>query len=261
MSRSLPKLVLASAAVVFLIVSFSMLQAQEEAENPRPVAVVKDADEADAEPMWLEKLRAGGWVTVVQIGLSVLGGGYMIGSVLRFRKSKIAPSGLVERADALWKAGKFEELEKLGGKDGSTLGRIVSFIAAEREGTLEDLTTTSGDMAARELARASQGAYPLAIVATLEPLLGLLGTVIGMIESFDTVALAGSLGDASLLAGGISKALVTTAVGLIISIPFLGMYHHFRMKADYFTTLLEEDLSNLLRHWFVTGKATKGGRV
>ena len=62
-------------------------------------------------------------------------------------------------------------------------------------------------------------AYPLAVIATTAPLLGLLGTVSGMIGAFDTVAMMGELGDAGALGGDISKALVTTMVGLVVAIP------------------------------------------
>jgi biopolymer transport protein ExbB len=71
-----------------------------------------------------------------------------------------------------------------------------------------------------------------------------------MIDSFEVVAIAGSLGDASLLAGGISKALITTAFGLIIAIPALGLYHHFRSKTHDLSLELEEVVNNLMGTWF-----------
>jgi biopolymer transport protein ExbB len=67
-------------------------------------------------------------------------------------------------------------------------------------------------------------------VATIAPIIGLLGTVIGMIEAFHVIATAGGLGDPALLAGGISKALVNTAAGLAVALPALGMHHFFKNR-------------------------------
>lgn len=109
----------------------------------------------------------------------------------------------------------------------------------------------AGDIAGRDLRGHLQKAYPIAVAATVAPLLGLFGTVIGMIEAFEIVAIAGSLGDASLLAGSISKALVTTAAGLIIAIPALATYHYFKSRTHAFAMALESDVNELLTTWFM----------
>jgi biopolymer transport protein ExbB len=93
--------------------------------------------------------------------------------------------------------------------------------------------------------------YPLAAVAGLSPLLGLFGTVLGMIESFEMVAIAGSMGDPALLASGISKALVTTAFGLFVAIPTLFFYHLFKLRTNYLAKLLEEEASTLMSEWLM----------
>ena len=82
----------------------------------------------------------------------------------------------------------------------------------------------------------------LDIIAQVSPLLGLLGTVIGMIESFNQLEIGGSLVDPSILAGGIWKALLTTAVGLIVAIPALVSHHYFEKKI----IKLEQETNNLL---------------
>ena len=87
-------------------------------------------------------------------------------------------------------------------------------------------------------------------MATVSPLLGLLGTVIGMIGAFDKVAAAGSLGDASLLGGDISKALITTGAGLTIAVPALVLYHYFKSRTNMFGLLLEEEASELISSWY-----------
>jgi len=72
-----------------------------------------------------------------------------------------------------------------------------------------------------------RSARPLGILASVAPLLGLLGTVLGIIRAFDVVARAGALGDPGALAGGISEALLTTCFGLIVAIPLLLAHHYF----------------------------------
>ncbi len=83
-----------------------------------------------------------------------------------------------------------------------------------RDFSFNDIGTVAEDIVSREVRQEQQKAYPIAVIATLAPLLGLLGTVIGMINSFEAVALAGSMGDPSIMASDISFALVTTAMGL-----------------------------------------------
>ena len=120
-----------------------------------------------------------------------------------------------------------------------------------------EVSTVCGDMVSRELANHYQRAYPLGIVATMEPLLGLLGMILGMISTFETVALAGALGDATQLATGISEALVTTGLGLAIAIPFLALYHVFKHKTTAFGTELEEEVTNLLGDWLMKKDASR----
>ena len=87
-----------------------------------------------------------------------------------------------------------------------------------------------------------QRSYPLAIIATMAPMLGLLGTVIGMIEAFSKVAILGDTGDAALLADSISKALITTDMGLVLAIPALGAYHYLKQKLSIAELAIEENL-------------------
>ena len=82
----------------------------------------------------------------------------------------------------------------------------------------------------------------LDIIAQVRPLLGLLGTVIGMISSFNQLELGGSLVDPSVLAGGIWTALLTTAIGLIVAIPALISHHYFEKKI----TVIQHNINSLL---------------
>ncbi len=207
---------------------------------------------------WVEKLFGGGgvgpYVIGVQLLMSMIAGGYAVGCMLTIRRSRIVPAGLAAQATAMWRDGKIKELEELGQRNPSVLARVISFMVIHRDNNLTDLGTTSGDLAASELGDLSQRATPIAVVANLEPLMGLLGTVFGMIECFDVVAAVGEMGDPSMLAGGISTALMTTAVGLVLAIPLLYIHHHFDSAATRYGTELEKQVTLLTAEWFMSGK-------
>jgi biopolymer transport protein ExbB len=82
-------------------------------------------------------------------------------------------------------------------------------------------------------------------VSTVAPLVGLLGTVIGMIEAFHVIATAGGLGDPTQLAGGISKALVNTAAGLAVALPALALHHWFKHRSTAWACV-EADINQVL---------------
>jgi biopolymer transport protein ExbB len=102
-----------------------------------------------------------------------------------------------------------------------------------------------------ELRHHQQKAYALAIVATVAPIVGLLGTVIGMIEAFHVIAFSEGMGNPALLAGGISKALINTASGLSVALPALGLHHFFKNRAAFLGLALEKQVNQLLNEWFM----------
>jgi len=209
------------------------------------------------------KLRQGGWTMVFLLLASVAGVGYAIERLVNLRTSSVVPPGLAERADELWRAGKWDEIEDLPAKSNSTLARVLAVIARHRHSGMADVSMMASDVASRDLRRHVQRAYPLAVVATVSPLLGLLGTVIGMIGAFDKVAAAGSLGDASLLGGDISKALITTGAGLTIAVPSLVLYHYFKSKTNLLGLIVEEEVGELIGAWYAApaDRAQPGAEV
>ncbi len=165
----------------------------------------------------------------------------------RFRMSAVVPPGLVDEIVPLWQAGRFDEMAQALARQESALARSIRFLAAHRaRWPAEVLGERAGELASRELRQQQQRAYPLAVVATVAPIVGLLGTVVGMIEAFHVIAFSGGMGDASLLAGGISKALVNTAAGLSVALPALALHHFFRHRLAVGGLALEEQLERVL---------------
>lgn len=138
----------------------------------------------------------------------------------------------------------------MGESSSSVLGQVIVALADHKDAAHSDVSTLAGDLASRKMRYHLQRAYPLAVVATISPLLGLFGTVYGMIGAFESVALAGEMGDPSIMAGDISFALITTALGLVIAVPALTAYHFFRIRTNMLALGLEEQMSHLVSRWF-----------
>ena len=207
------------------------------------------AEEVTRGAAFIGKLVQGGWTMFFLLLVSVAGLAFAVERFVNLRRSKIAPRRLADEADDLWRRGKTRELAALVENDRSTLGRAVAALIEYHNRGPDFAGRMAADVASRDLRRHLQRAYPLAVVATISPLLGLLGTVIGMIGAFDSVAVAGQLGDASILGGDISKALITTGVGLAIAIPALALYHYFKARTALFALEVEEAAGGLVAGW------------
>jgi len=205
--------------------------------------------------VWVERFHDAGNTGKIQLGLSIFGLSFAFERFAKLRRARIAPRGLFEKARRLWSEKKFGELETLARDQPSTLARVISFVTQHRNLAVSDVSVTANDIIAREMDSHIQRAYPLGVIASLQPLLGLLGMVLGMIESFERIALAGALGNPAQLAAGISEALTTTALGIALAIPFLSLYHFFKSRTNNYSILLEEDANALIIEWLMKKEA------
>ncbi len=199
----------------------------------------------------IHKLRQGGITVVIQILLSVIGMAVALERIVNLRSGALVPPKLAAEADRLWKLGKHDQIVEICREDGSLLGTVIEEIVRHRSAGHQVASQMAGDAAAREIRRHMQRLFPIALVATLEPLLGLLGTMLGMIGAFETVAVAGSMGDASILADDIAKALVTTAVGLVIAIPAVFIYQYLKSQIGFGSATLDQTGSRLISSWMI----------
>jgi biopolymer transport protein ExbB len=192
-----------------------------------------------AEIDWFQEIIRGGMTSLALVLLLIAGITFAVERMLGLREKYIVPKDLATKVEPLWHQGNFKELLKICEQMPCTLSRMIEYLCHHRMADPGLLIPGAQDIAGRELKTHGQKAFSLAVVAALAPLLGLLGTMIGMIESFKLVEVYGDDGGASMLAGSISKALITTAVGLIIAIPGLGLYHWFKFRINYFSETLE----------------------
>lgn len=128
------------------------------------------------------------------------------------------------------------------------LKEVLIYGYKEKKETLTPLEEKAKEEAIKQIKNLERNMWILALVANTAPLLGLLGTVTGMIKAFNAIALHGT-GDASILAKGISEALYTTASGLIVAIPTMIFYNYFNKKIDLIVNDIEKTSTELLNHF------------
>lgn len=203
----------------------------------------------------IEQLQEGGAAIVVTLGLSVLFVAVSIERLLHLRRSAVVPKGLAESARALPASSDMASLQAMAQESDSTLGRIIAYLLAHRGQSHAYVSSGAADIASLELRQHQQKFCALSIVATVAPIVGLLGTVLGMIDSFNVIAYAEGMGNPALLAGGISKALINTAAGLAVALPALGMHHFFKHRLAFLGLELEKQVNGLLHDWFAPAPA------
>jgi len=221
-----------------------------EAAQPASEPQADDNEEVTTGEAFLLKLKQGGRTMIFLLLCSVVTVACAFERLVMQRKGRIVPARLAARAGRMWTAGEFDALEAMTSKSNSTLARMLAAVVRHRRSGVERVSTIAGDIASRDLKRHLQRAYPLAVVATIAPLLGLFGTVIGMIGAFDTIAIMGELANPAAFGGDIGKALITTGAGLAIAITALVLYHWFKSRIGVYSVELEEQVSVLITQWF-----------
>ena len=192
-----------------------------------------------------EIIKAGGWLMLPIIASSIVALAIIIERFWTLQKERVAPKYLAAKIWQWRKEGDLDENRILQIKKSSPLGRILASGLLnenyDREIMKESIEET-GRHVSYELQRFLN---TLGTIAAISPLLGLLGTVIGMIQVFSVITSVG-VGDPGELAGGISKALITTAAGLSVAIPSLIFVRFFRRRVDGLVVGMEEEAIKLV---------------
>ncbi|MDI9245676.1 MotA/TolQ/ExbB proton channel family protein [Marinobacter sp. CHS3-4] len=192
-----------------------------------------------------ELLKAGGILMVPIIACSILALAIILERFYSLRPSRVAPQQTINE---LWRWIKKKELNgrKLKALQGSSpLGRILAGGLMNAKHGREIMKESIEHEASQVIHDLERFLNPLGTVATITPLLGLLGTVIGMIKVFAEIQLAG-VGNAGNLAGGISEALITTASGLSVAIPALICHRYFIRRVDELVVGMEQEAIKLV---------------
>lgn len=221
------------------------------------VAVAQDppapaGDESQAAPQgFFDIVFSGGWVgfliVALLFALSMLAAYLVFEQVMTLRRNEIMPDGLGEQVRQLLMTGRAADADQLCRGKPSFLSFVLLNGLAEMDGGWPAVEKALEDATAEQSARLFRKVEYLSVIGNIAPMVGLLGTVTGMIFAFQRVASTQGAAGAAELAEGIYQALVTTVGGLIVAIPSLGAFAIFRNRVDQ----LVAEAAYLAQHAFV----------
>lgn len=200
---------------------------------------------------WAAQLKAGGIMMYPLYLMALMAIVIAIQRFMTSRDENLAPKKLCDSVRNNLITGNISGALEACAKYPSTLAKSISFILKHRAAGREVVSQTAGDIAARDIREHLNKIYPLSILASLAPLIGLLGTIVGMIEAFALVAAYGDEGGASILSDAISKALITTAAGLIIAAPCVALYFMLKKKIMGLASHIESEVENVINVLFL----------
>jgi len=187
-----------------------------------------------------ELVQAGGWLMLPIILSSIVSVAIVAERFWTLRRKRILPSGLVSAVIKLQRQKKMTRVQIDEIRESSPLGRVLSSGLINIEHSREIMKQALEETGRQVVLELERFLNALGTIASITPLLGLLGTVIGMIKVFSVITTQG-VGDPGILAGGISEALVTTAAGLAVAIPSLIFYRYFRAHVDELALEMEDE--------------------
>ncbi len=167
------------------------------------------------------------------------------------------PSQIVDEVIDLFENQGMEEVLDYLRREPSPVAKVILHGLERVEKGRLVVEEAMAQKAASELAFLDRGMVYLTAIATLAPILGFLGTVTGMIRAFQAIAVAGEV-EPSLVAGGISEALITTATGLIVAAPVAFFYAVFTSRINGFLRSMEEATNGLVEYLLERGVLTEG---
>ncbi len=194
----------------------------------------------------LEIVIAGGWLMAPIVLCSVLAVAIILERFLALRRARVVPPGLPDQVQR-WAAQEeldHQHIEQL--RLSSPLGEVLAAALEHRDRRREVIKEAVEDAGRQVVHSLERFLNTLGTIAGITPLLGLLGTVIGMIRVFSAIMLHG-VGDPNEMAGGISEALITTAAGLSVAIPTYFFYRYFRGLVRDYVLQMEAQALKLLQ--------------
>lgn len=194
----------------------------------------------------MELLQKGGPILWIILGLSVITLAIIIERLLYLRRIRFDEEKLFSRVRSALEKQHFDEAMAICDSHISPLTGIMKAGIEHRNEESLALREVLKDAANQEVPQLEKNLSALGTIAHIAPLLGLLGTVTGNIDAFGVLGQFGSVSDPSVLARGISEALVTTAAGLILSIPAVILYNFFVRKINLILIRMENQVNEMI---------------
>ena len=193
----------------------------------------------------LELVKAGGWLMVPIVACSVIALAVIFERLWELQRRRVLPQNLVAKVWHMHKNGQLSSQQVDVIRRSSPLGKILAAGLVNRRHSREVMKESIEEVGRQVVHELERYLNTLGTIASIAPLLGLLGTVIGMIEVFAAIVGAG-VGNPSELAGGISKALITTAAGLSVAIPAIIAHRYFGGSVERLVVGMEEEALKMI---------------
>ncbi|MBI1850774.1 MAG: MotA/TolQ/ExbB proton channel family protein [Planctomycetes bacterium] len=219
-----------------------------------PIAFGAEGEPNIQKKSWLQLFETTGFVGILMLVVSMIGTALVIENSVNLRREKLAPTPLAQELEALIDEEKYDEAIEVCDVEGGYLSNLIGAALRMRHAGYEDMIGGLESAAAEETFKLQAKISYLSLLGNVAPLLGLLGTVTGMISSFQAIEAlkAPTPGD---LAKGVYESLVNTTMGLFIAIIFLTAYFFVKNKVTKMTLSMNLQAVDLLKHL----AATKSG--
>ena len=217
------------------------------------VAVAAETGSSSAAPVAQDEksifdfVKAGGVIGYVIILLSFAGVAMIINGFMQVREDKLIPSTIVQQAEKLALQGKFAEVMTMYKTSDSMVSKIMSDALSRGQLGIDAVREIMQELGGKEITRLRQRIGYVGFIASVAPMLGLLGTVTGMISSFGVLGATQGSAPPGELAVGISEALVTTCMGLVVAIPLMFFHGVLRDRVSRVSEDLAGVCDRLLR--------------
>ena len=188
----------------------------------------------------IDFLQKGGILVGPILFCSVLGLAIFLERIIRFARLKIAGDGLVEKMVQFVRSGQDGQAVELARGSDTPMGRILAQALEVKDQDQDTLQTVIAHATEQEVRGLSRYLQALATIGNIAPLLGLLGTVLGMIKAFMVIQEMGGKVNASVLAGGIWEAMLTTALGLGVALPTMVAHSYLLSRVDTYEARLQD---------------------
>jgi len=192
-----------------------------------------------------EIVKSGGWLMLPIIISSIVALAIVGERLWALQKKKVIPKHLVAQIWHWHSKGQLGDEQIVQIRKGSPLGRVLAAGLSNMHTSRDVMKESIEEVGRHEVHEMERYLNSLGTVAAITPLLGLLGTVIGMIQVFSVITTEG-VGNPTVLSGGISQALITTAAGLSVAIPSLMFYRYLRGRVEELVVFMEQEAIKLV---------------
>ena len=238
-----------------MVLAVVVLAAVAPAMLAQSTAPSSDGGERKEVTLW-STVKAGGWIGLMVILMSVASVALIVEHFFSIRRERILPGSLEQSLSRQLALEEYAAAAEACRKDDSFLAKVVEAGLSRRGGMFGffDMQNAMQEVSEREVSRLHRKLEYLSFIAAAAPMLGLLGTVTGMIRSFNKIVAMEGRSQPSDLAGGISEALVTTCMGLIVAIPTMFFVSQFRNRIDGYVAEAETIVERLMGRFREAGR-------